>query len=101
MSLISISSCPICNGSEFITYLNCIDYTASKEQFTLNKCLLCNFVFTNPRPDEATLPGYYQSDKYISHTGGNKSLIDTTYLLARKVTLGWKRKLVKKYSDAN
>lgn len=101
MSLISIYSCPICDSSEFGNHSKCIDYTATQEQFTLKKCLRCNFVFTDPRPDEATLPRYYQSDKYISHTGGNASLIDNIYLLARKITLGWKRELVKKNSSGN
>ena len=99
MALTSISSCPICNGTEFNVQFNCTDHTASHEQFTLKKCLTCEFIFTDPRPDEATLPDYYQSDKYISHTGGNKSLIDSIYLQARKITLGWKRKLVKKYAE--
>ena len=98
MSLISISRCPICNGSEFTIHLTCTDYTSSQESFTLKKCLTCNFVFTDPRPDDATLSHYYQSDKYISHTGGNKSLTDNIYLQARKITLGWKRKLVKENS---
>ncbi|HEV8515113.1 MAG TPA: class I SAM-dependent methyltransferase [Cyclobacteriaceae bacterium] len=101
MALTSILNCPICNGTEFNVHLNCVDYTTSQERFTLKKCLNCNFTFTDPRPDDATLPNYYQSDKYISHTGGSKSLIDNIYLLARKITLGWKRKLVKKYSEGN
>jgi len=101
MSLISIYSCPICDRSEFGNHSSCIDHTASQQQFTLKKCLHCKFVFTDPRPDEATLPRYYQSDNYISHTGGNESLIDNIYLLARKITLSWKRGLVKKYSSGN
>jgi 2-polyprenyl-3-methyl-5-hydroxy-6-metoxy-1,4-benzoquinol methylase len=101
MALTSLINCPICNGTEFRVHLNCTDYTTSQEQFTLKKCLSCDFVFTDPRPDNATLPKYYQSDKYISHTGGNKSPIDTIYLQARKITLGWKRKLVTKYSEEN
>jgi len=101
MALTFISTCPICDGREFNNYLSCTDHTASNEQFTLKKCSTCKFVFTDPRPDDATLSNYYQSDKYISHTGGNKSLIDNIYLQARKITLGWKRKLVNEYSGAN
>ncbi len=101
MALTFISTCPICNGTEFIDHLSCIDYTASQELFSLKRCTKCQFVFTNPRPEDATLPNYYLSDKYISHTGGSKSIVDKIYLLARKITLGWKRKLVTSYSSEN
>lgn len=101
MSLSSIFSCPICGGTQFKVHLDCIDYTTSQEKFTIKKCLACNLTFTDPRPDDAILSNYYQSDKYISHTGGNKSLVDNIYLLARKITLRWKRNLVKKYSEGN
>jgi 2-polyprenyl-3-methyl-5-hydroxy-6-metoxy-1,4-benzoquinol methylase len=98
MALFSIHYCPICNGTEFSVHLDCTDYTTSQERFTLKRCLSCNFVFTDPKPDAASLPNYYQSDRYISHTGGSKTLIDKIYLQARKITLGWKRKLVERYS---
>lgn len=99
MKLLSISNCPICNETEFRTYLNCIDYTASLENFTLKKCSQCQFVFTDPRPEEAALANYYISDKYISHTGGSNNFIDKIYRLARQLTLRWKRKLVKSNSN--
>ncbi len=101
MSLVSISSCPICNGTKFSVYQTCTDYTTSQEQFTLKKCSKCNFIFTDPRPDDGIIQRYYQSGKYISHTGGNKSLIDNIYIQARKITLRWKRALIKNYSDGN
>jgi len=98
MGLISTSVCPICNGTKFTEHLSCKDYTASQENFSLKKCVSCQLVITDPRPDNITLPNYYLSDKYISHTGGGENLIDKIYLLARKITLGWKNKLVGKYS---
>jgi len=101
MALISISNCPICDGTEFQLHLSCIDHTASQEKFLLKKCLKCNFVFTDPRPDETTINYYYKSEKYISHTGGTQNLIDKIYLKARKLTLRWKKKLVTKYSSPN
>src|SRR5437868_4716074 len=101
MALTSIETCPICNGADFIVHLTCVDYTASQEHFSLKKCTKCEFVFTDPRPDDSSLAKYYLSDKYISHTGGTKSLIDKVYLRVRKITLSWKRNLVKKYSTEN
>jgi len=97
MALISISNCPICAGTEFNAHLSCRDYTVSHENFSLKQCVTCQFVFTDPRPDDPSLANYYRSEKYISHTGGSQSLIDNIYLQTRKITLGWKRKLIKKY----
>jgi SAM-dependent methyltransferase len=58
------------------------------------KCTNCDFTLTNPRPDQNSIAKYYQSDKYISHTGGSKSLFDNIYVFARTITLGWKLKLI-------
>jgi len=101
MALTSISTCPICSGTEFIAHLSCTDYTASQEHFSLIRCTKCKFVFTNPRPNDESLATYYISDKYISHTGDNKTFINKIYLQARKITLRRKRKLVRKYSLEN
>jgi len=101
MALISISTCPICSGTQFIAHLSCTDHTTSQEYFSLKRCTKCQFVFTDPRPDDESLAKYYISDKYISHTGDNKTLINKIYLQARKITLVRKRKLVKKYSIKN
>src|SRR6266850_5753103 len=99
MKLNSISNCPICNETEFNPYLNCTDFTASQENFTLKRCSQCQFVFTDPRPEDAALANYYLSDKYISHTGGSNTIIDKIYLMARKITLGWKRRLIENNSE--
>lgn len=53
-------------------------------------CRGCGLLLTNPRPSPTHISKYYQSDKYISHTGGGKSLFDRIYLFARHFTLGWK-----------
>lgn len=98
MILDSIPSCPICGETQFDPYLSCIDYTVSQENFTLKSCSQCQFLFTDPRPQDSALGNYYLSDKYISHTGGNNSFIDKLYLLARKRALIWKRKLIENNS---
>ncbi len=98
MILNSISSCPICSETLFNPYLSCIDYTVTQENFTLKQCHQCQFVFTDPRPEDSALANYYLSDKYISPYRGNNSLIDKLYLLARKRTMVWKRKLIESHS---
>ncbi|WP_349566191.1 class I SAM-dependent methyltransferase [Ekhidna sp. MALMAid0563] len=53
-------------------------------------------VFTNPRPEQSSLPDYYQSDQYISHTDKGNSLINFIYKLVRKYTITRKIKLIDK-----
>jgi 2-polyprenyl-3-methyl-5-hydroxy-6-metoxy-1,4-benzoquinol methylase len=44
---------------------------------------------------------YYDSEQYISHSGGTNSLFDKIYLLARSFTHQWKYKLIKQYAASN
>jgi 2-polyprenyl-3-methyl-5-hydroxy-6-metoxy-1,4-benzoquinol methylase len=99
MALESVSICPICNSSSFTPFLSAKDHTTTGEQFEIVKCTQCNFTLTNPRPDINSIGKYYQSEKYISHTGGSKSLFDKVYVFARTITLGWKLKLINKYKS--
>jgi len=95
----SIAYCPICADTQFNEYLRCEDFTTSHESFALSQCKTCQFVFTNPRPSQEEIGNYYQSDNYISHTGGKKKLIDKLYLLARKITIRSKRKIIAQNSE--
>jgi len=101
MILTSLLNCPICDGADFRPHLICIDHTVSHENFTLKTCSQCQFVFTDPRPENTALSNYYLSDNYISHTGGKNTFIDKLYLMARKMTLRWKRKLIESNSDGD
>jgi SAM-dependent methyltransferase len=89
-----VSICPVCKSSSFKPFLSAVDYTTTGERFEIVKCTNCDFTLTNPRPDQNSIAKYYQSDKYISHTGGSKSLFDKIYVFARTITLGWKLKLI-------
>ncbi|MBX2913794.1 MAG: class I SAM-dependent methyltransferase [Cyclobacteriaceae bacterium] len=99
MMLETLSACPICQGTSITPFLSVTDYTVSKQEFKLVSCTTCGFVFTNPRPTSTNIHTYYQSENYISHTGGSKSLIDRLYRLARTYTLTWKHQLVNRYSQ--
>ncbi len=94
----SITCCPICNETHFTQFLSCKDFTTSLETFSLSKCNTCQFVFTNPRPSKEEIGKYYESDKYISHSGGKKNLIDWIYLLARKRTIQSKHQIIEQNS---
>jgi len=93
-----ITTCPVCDHQKFTPYIISKDYTVTGEEFSLQKCSHCNFIFTNPRPGAVDIGRYYESENYISHSGKSETLFDKIYLTARNITLGWKHDLIKKYS---
>lgn len=94
MTLESVQSCPVCKSTHFNPFLTAQDYTVSQKNFTIKKCCQCGLGITSPRPSAATIDSFYQSENYISHSGGSKTLLDRAYLLARNFTLAWKYRLV-------
>ena len=92
-----IESCPSCAHPKFDNFIICRDHLVSEESFALVKCKKCELIFTNPRPDEQSLPNYYESDEYISHSDKANSLINFLYKQVRKYSLRKKRKLISEY----
>jgi 2-polyprenyl-3-methyl-5-hydroxy-6-metoxy-1,4-benzoquinol methylase len=92
--------CPLCSASAFKPFLSCIDHTATQETFEIVSCTSCHFLITNPRPNPSEIGRYYQSDKYISHTGSSKTLFDKIYHIARAYALSQKRTLVETHIAA-
>lgn len=101
MSLEKVERCPVCNGQSFLPFLECRDYTKSGEVFHVEQCSVCSMSLTNPRPTEDAAAGYYQSNQYISHQSGPRSLFDGIYLVIRRFSLRWKHSLVKPYLTHN
>src|SRR6478736_5702281 len=99
MTLESIAQCPICSNTSLDSFITCKDYTTTGENFNIIICTRCSFLITSPRPSQSDIGKYYNSDKYISHTGGSKRLIDRIYLLARSYSLRKKRKLIETYTS--
>ncbi|HZY80492.1 MAG TPA: class I SAM-dependent methyltransferase [Cyclobacteriaceae bacterium] len=94
-----VIACPICGEKDFSKQLETLDYTATRESFTIQRCDHCSLLLTNPRPSIDTIGKYYQSDKYISHTGGGDGVIDNIYRAVRSRTLKSKLQLVNKYQS--
>ena len=92
-----LKDCPVCNASETRLFLECKDYTVSKETFKIVQCESCGFKFTNPRPEESRLGEYYKSDEYISHSNTNKGFINSAYQNVRKYTLLKKLQIISKF----
>jgi ubiquinone/menaquinone biosynthesis C-methylase UbiE len=90
----TITFCPVCQSTQFQHYLDCIDYTVSKERFHLDECRNCHFIFTNPRPLASEIGKYYQSEDYISHSNSSVGIQNKLYKTARKFAIRGKLKLI-------
>jgi 2-polyprenyl-3-methyl-5-hydroxy-6-metoxy-1,4-benzoquinol methylase len=91
--------CRICGSINTSIAFSVKDYSISQEDFVLQKCISCSYLFTTPVPDLNAIGRYYASDAYISHTDGKKGLIEQLYQLVRKRTIAGKRKLITSFSD--
>ena len=77
-------------------FLNCIDYTVSKESYEVMLNEEYGMLVTSPVP--SNLETYYISDSYISHTDSKKSFIDRIYQLVKNYTLKQKVKLINSFN---
>ena len=59
--------------------LICKDHTVSGENFEIRRDENFDLLATFPRPEDEKLPEYYKSEKYISHTDSENSLVDKVY----------------------
>ncbi len=80
-------NCPACGGKNVSKFIDCKDFTVSKEVFSIMLCGDCKLKFTSPRPAEADIAPYYQSEEYISHSGKATGFISRMYLIIRSYTL--------------
>jgi len=89
-----LNRCPICSGNKFNPFLDCIDYTVSRETFHIVQCEACGFRFTNPRPDEKEIGKYYESEEYISHSGTSRGVVNKIYGMVRNHNIKKKVQLI-------
>ncbi|WP_333598989.1 class I SAM-dependent methyltransferase [Flavobacterium sp.] len=75
------------------------DYSVSKEIFELHHNPEYDMLITFPKPSLEKLPSYYESDDYISHTDGKRSLFERMYQLIKSVALKNKLKLINTQSQ--
>lgn len=91
--------CPVCEGTEFKLHLNLQDHMITKESFSIVRCVLCGFHFTNPIPTENLIGNYYKSDAYVSHSSSKAGLINRVYTIVRNITLRKKVNLISRLSS--
>ena len=75
------------------------DYSVSKEIFELHHNPEYDLLITFPKPSLEKLPSYYESDDYISHTDGKRSLFERVYHLIKNIALKNKVKLINAQSQ--
>ncbi|MDN3664942.1 class I SAM-dependent methyltransferase [Algibacter miyuki] len=81
------------------TYLKVKDYSVSGETFQLIENSEFGFLETTPQPTSEKLPGYYQSEDYISHTDSKRNLFEKVYHLVRSISLKKKLKLINSFTS--
>lgn len=81
----------ISNHKPFLTVK---DHSVSGEIFELHYDQQQDLVFTYPQPSEENLARYYESEDYISHTDGKRSLFEIAYHLVKSIALKNKLDLI-------
>jgi 2-polyprenyl-3-methyl-5-hydroxy-6-metoxy-1,4-benzoquinol methylase len=75
------------------------DYSVSKEIFELHHNPEYDLLITFPKPSLEKLPSYYESEDYISHTDGKRSLFERMYHFVKNIALKNKLKLINAKSE--
>ena len=86
--------------SKYQYYLEVKDHSISKEEFRLLRDESIDLVFTYPQPNEEKLPSYYESEDYISHTDGNRSLFEKAYQFVKNIALKKKLTLINEFQPS-
>jgi len=74
------------------------DYSVSKEVFELHHNPEYDLLITFPKPSLEQLPSYYESEDYISHTDGKRSMFEKMYHTIKNIALKNKIKLINAHS---
>ena len=69
------------------SFLKVKDHSVSGEYFQLIENAEYGFLETTPQPITESLPDYYKSEDYISHTDSKKSLTDRVYQIVKIIAL--------------
>ncbi len=75
-------------------FLTVKDNSVSKETFELLYDENLDMLVTSPQPDENNLGRYYESEDYISHTDGKRSLFEKAYHFIKNIALKNKLSLI-------
>jgi 2-polyprenyl-3-methyl-5-hydroxy-6-metoxy-1,4-benzoquinol methylase len=79
------------------TYIKVKDHSISKEGFELLLDEDLQLLKTHPQPSLDILPKYYESEDYISHTDGKRSLFEKAYQVVKNYSLKKKINLINSF----
>ena len=82
-----------------IFYQKAKDYSVSKEIFDLHHNPEFDLLITFPKPSLEKLPSYYESEDYISHTDGKRSVFEKMYHFIKNIALKNKLNLINSESQ--
>lgn len=82
------------NPNQDKSYFTVRDHSVSKELFELYHDPELDLLYTFPKPEGEKLAAYYESEDYISHTDGKRSLFEKIYHFVKKIALRNKLNLV-------
>lgn len=87
------------NFKENNIYIEVKDFSISGESFSLIEDKELQLLKTIPQPILENLGMYYESEDYISHTDGKRSLFEKTYQLVKTNAIRKKVKLLSRYNQ--
>lgn len=82
------------NLSKDSHFLTVKDNSVSSETFELYRDQKLDLLITTPQPQESELGRYYESEDYISHTDGTRSLFEKAYQFVKNRALKNKLSLI-------
>ncbi|WP_300565004.1 class I SAM-dependent methyltransferase [Flavobacterium sp.] len=85
------------NFSNQTVFIKVKDYSVSQENFELLIDENLQLLKTHPQPSLDVLPKYYESEDYISHTDGKRSLFEKAYHLIKSYSLQKKVSLINSF----
>lgn len=84
------------NFSEQNVFIKVTDHSVSGESFVLLLDSELQLLKTHPQPSLELLPKYYESEDYISHTDGKRSLFEKVYHFIKRKAIRDKVSLITK-----
>lgn len=79
-------------------FLSVKDHSVSGEEFQLLLNEELEMLETFPQPSSESLSKYYDSENYISHTDGQRNLLEIAYQFVKTISLKRKLKLINSFS---
>ncbi|MFO8054015.1 MAG: class I SAM-dependent methyltransferase [Bacteroidales bacterium] len=95
----NLQQCPLCQNQERSIFLKTRDWFLTQQDFNIEQCDNCGFLFTNPRPEPHKTSDYYKSENYISHNSEKKGLVSLIYRIIRHYSLKQKYQHIKKHTS--